>query len=59
MQWLERSKSTIELTTYSGYQRTIKAVIAPYFNAKGITLGGMSGEVIDDESAGSDEKSNI
>lgn len=48
LQWLEKNKNTIELTTYSGYKRNITSVIAPYFNKRGITLGGLSGEIIDE-----------
>ena len=48
LQWLEKNKNTIELTTYSGDKRNITSVIAPYFNKRGITLGGLSGEIIDE-----------
>ena len=46
--WLEKNKNTVEITTYAGYKRNIKNVIAPYFNKRGITLAMMSGDIIDD-----------
>lgn len=47
LQWLERVKNTIEVTSYAGYKRNITSVIAPYFNARGITLSTLSGALID------------
>jgi len=48
LQWLERIKNTIEMTTYSGYKCNIKQIIAPYFNERGISLSMLSGEIIDE-----------
>ena len=39
LQWLEIVKPTIAVTTYSSYSNMVKGVIAPYFKAKGISLG--------------------
>ena len=39
LQWLEIVKPTIAVTTYSSYCNMVKGVIAPYFKAKGISLG--------------------
>lgn len=47
LQWVERVKNTLELTSYAGYKRNISSIIAPYFNARGITLATLSGAMID------------
>ena len=48
LQWLNDIKKTIELSSFSGYQRNITRVIVPYFNKKGITLGMLDGHIIDE-----------
>ena len=48
IQWLERIKNTIELTSYAGYKRNIVSIIAPYFNSRWITLSTLSGALIDE-----------
>ena len=48
IQWLEKIKSTIDLSTYAGYKINIKSRIAPYFNSRGITLKNINAHIIDD-----------
>lgn len=37
-QWLEKMKSQIRLTTYSGYHENVYSVIIPYFKSKNLKL---------------------
>ncbi len=48
LNWLERAKQTIELSTYSGYKFTIEHRIAPYFNDRKIYLQDLKPQMIDD-----------
>ncbi len=48
LQWLENVKSTIEVSTYAGYKISITSRIAPYFNARGITLKSLNSHIIDE-----------
>ena len=47
-QWLERIKSTLELTSYAGYKTNVNSIIAPYFNERNIHLSELTGEIIDE-----------
>ena len=38
LRWLESVKPTIEATTYQGYCYSVKTVIVPYFEKKGVLL---------------------
>ena len=38
LRWLESVKPTIEITTYQGYCYSVKTVIVPYFEKKGVLL---------------------
>lgn len=38
LEWLEMTKNSIEITTYGGYEYTVKRGIIPYFEPKKLTL---------------------
>lgn len=38
LEWLEMAKNSIEITTYGGYEYTVKRCIIPYFEPKQLTL---------------------
>lgn len=38
LEWLELVKSSIELSTYGGYENSVKSCIVPYFEPKQLTL---------------------
>lgn len=38
LEWLEMTKNSIEITTYGGYEYTVKRCIIPYFEPKQLTL---------------------
>lgn len=48
LNWLERAKQTIEVSTYAGYKLTIEGRIAPYFNDRQIYLQDLTPQMIDD-----------
>ena len=35
-EWLEVTKSTVQITTYASYQGMVERVIVPYFRKRGI-----------------------
>ena len=47
-QWLDVIQPDIKLTTFGGYQTNVRKAIAPFFRKRGITLGGLTAEDIND-----------
>ena len=47
LNWLDKIKNTIALTTYAGYKNNITKAIVPYFNERNITLKDLNGDIID------------
>lgn len=48
LQWLDRIKPTIEISSYAGYKMNIQGSIAPYFNEKKIYLQDLTPQLIDE-----------